>query len=258
MVGKATMGKTRLRVAAYALASVICSFPGGTLAAMTLDQMKLLTGAAQLEITVDQLFRRCGLPAAIVDHGRADAAKQQINWYGQGMRLSAMDWDAVYGIPQRKPGNMGGWVNGGAPDNRCVSELSQLVFYAKGQVGVLRVTKKAQGFGYITAYRVSRGLYKAHKVIGVRVTLTRSLPVATLAGRYGQPDEVLKRPGTKESFRYWVLTLRDHRPELLFAVDFEIDNGTCSSFAISTAGSDLVQQRLDSLLKKWERDYILD
>jgi len=220
--------------------------------------MKSLKGATQLGITVDQLFRSCGLPAAIVDRGPADAAKQHINWHGLGMRLSAMDWDAVYGIPQRKLENAGGWVNGRKSDNRCTSGLSQLVFYAKGHAGVVTVTKKTQGFGYVTSYRVPPNLYKAHKVIGVKATLTSSLPVATLVGRYGQPDEVSKQPGTKERFRYWILTLRDHRPELLYAVDFEIDDGTCKSFAISTTGSDFVQQRLDSLLMKWERDYVLD
>lgn len=242
----------------YALASVTCCFPRGANAAMTLDQMKLLKGTAQLELTLDQLFRSCGLPTAIVDHGPADGAKQRINWQGVDMRLSTMDWDVVYGMHQRKPGKTEGWVNGGKFDNRCTSELSQLRFHAKGRVGVVTVTKKAQGFGYITTYREPKNLYKAHTVISVRATMTRSLPVSTLVGRYGQPDEISKWPGARDNYRYWVVTQRDHRPESLYAVNFEIDNGTAKTYAISTSGVDFVQQRLDSLLNQWERDYVLD
>lgn len=243
---------------ACALASVACCFPGGVIAAMTLGQMRLLAGAAQLELTLDQLFRSCGLPAAIVDHGPADGAKQRTNWQGVDMRLSAMDWDAVYGIRQRKPGKTEGWVNRGKVDERCISGLSELLFHAKGRVGVLTVTKKARGFGYITAYREPKSLYTAHKVVGLKVMLTRSLPVSTLVGRYGQPDEISKWPGARDNYRYWVVTRRDHRPESLYAVDFEIDDGTAKTYAISTSGVDFVQQRLDSLLNQWERDYVLD
>jgi hypothetical protein len=245
-------------IAVCALAPVICYFPGGAIAAMTLDQMKSLKGAAQLEITVDHLFRSCGLPAAIVDHGPADGAKQRINWHGVDMRLSAMEWDAVYGMQQRKPGNAEGWVNEGKFDDRCISGLSQLLLHAKGHVGVLIVTKKAQGFGYITVYHEPKNHYKVHKVIGVRAAPARSLPVSTLVGRYGQPDEILKLPGARDNFRYWVVTRRDHRPESLYAIDFEVDNGISKTYVISTSGVDFVQQRLDSLLKQWERDYVLD
>lgn len=245
-------------VGTFALASVVACFPVMAAAAMKLEQMKSLKGAAQLEITVDTLLRSCGLPAAIVDHGPAEGAKQHVKWQGVAMRLSALDWDAVYGTLQPKPGKTEGWANGGEFDSRCTSGLSQVLLHAKGHVGVLSVTKKAQGFGYITTYREPKNLYQAHKVIAVKATLTSGLPVSTLVGRYGQPDEVLKRPGSKDNFRYWVLTLRDNRPELLYAVDFEIDNGSCKTYAISSSGVDFVQQRLDVLLKQWERDYVLD
>lgn len=261
MVPKKLMGMLRPCVAAYALASVACCFPVDASAAMTLDQMKALKGAAKLEITLDKLLSSCGLPTAIVDHGSANGAhgaKQRINWQGVDMRLSALDWEIVYGARQPKLGNIEGWVNGGKFDKRCTSGLSQLLFIAKGHVGILTVTKKAQGFGYITAYSEPKNLYQAHKVVGIRATLTGSLAVPTLVGRYGQPDEVLKHPGTREKFRYWVLTRRDHRPELLYAVDFELDNGACETYTISSSGVDFVQQRLDSLLKQWERDYVLD
>lgn len=261
MVLKSVMGRIKACMAVYALASVACCFPVGASAAMTLGQMKSLKGAAQLEITVDKLFRGCGLPAAIVDHGPADGvdgAKQRINWHGVDMRLTAMDWDVVYGTQQRSLGKTERRVNRGQFDHRCTSGLSQLLFHAKGHVGVLTVTKKAQGFGYITVYREPKNLYQAHKVIGVKATLTRGLPVSTLVDRYGQPDEVLKPPGARDNFRYWVVTRRDHRPESLHAIDFEVDNGTCKTYVISTSSVDFVQQRLDSLLKQWERDYVLD
>ena len=243
---------------AYAPICVACYLPVGASAAMTLSHMKALKGTAQLEITVDKLFGRCGLPAAVVDHGRVTGEKQSVDWHGTAMHLSAMDWDAVYGMRQPKVGKPEAWINVGKLDSRCINGLSQLVLKAKGNVGVLRVTKKAQGFGYDTSYWVPKNLYKAHKVLGIRATLTQSLAVATLVGRYGQPDEILKQSAPGEKFRYWVLTRRDHRPELLYAVDFEIDSGGSRTYAISSSGVDFVQQRLEKLLQQWERDYVLD
>ena len=227
-------------------------------AAMTLARAKSLKGAAQLELSMDQLFRRCGLPAAILDHGPEGDAKQQINWQGVPMRLSALDWDAVYGIGQRGPGKPAGWINGGKSDGRCAAGLSRLRFHAKGHVGVLSVTKKPHDFGYITTYREPKNLYTSHQVISVNATLTIGLPVSTLMSRYGKPDEVTKSRGKADNFRYWVVTLHDHRPESLYAVDFEIDNSASKTYVISSSGVDFVQQRLDALLKQWERDYVLD
>ena len=245
-------------MAVCALAFASCCFSGGAIAAMTLEQMKSLKGSAQLEITVDQLFRGCGLAALIVDHVPTDGAKQRINWRGETMRLSAMDWDAVYGAQQRKPGAVKGWVNRGKSDARCTSGLTRLLFHTKGHVGVLTVTKKTQGLGYITTYNEPKELFKAHKVVSAEATLAMSLPVSALVGRYGQPDEVLKQAGARDKFRYWVVTLRGHRPESLYAVDFEIDNSTCKTYVISTSDVDFVRQQLDSLLRQWEKEYILD
>lgn len=246
------------RLAACAMATLVGVCPGGTFAAMTLEQMKSLKGAAQLDMSVDKLFHSCGLPAAIVDHGPTGGEKQAIRWNGTAMRLSAMNWDALYGMEQAKPGRPAGWSNDGKRDNRCTGDLSQLLLNAKGHVGVLTVTKKAQGFGYITTYREPKSLYKAHKIVGVTATLAHSLAVPTLVGRYGQPDEVLKQPPAKNKMRYWVLTRRDHRPELLYAVDFEIEGGSAGNYAISSNGVAFVQQRLEVLLRQWERDYVLD
>lgn len=245
------------------MAASICAiaaacFPGGAGAAMKLEQMKLLKGAAQLEMTVDALFAKCGLPAAIVDRGATEGAKQSLHWQGVGMRLSAQDWEVIYGAAPSRPGQSWGWVNRGKPDHRCASGLSQLLLTAKGHVGVLTVKKKPNDIGYITTYVEPKNLYRSHKVIGAQASLSTGLPVSTLTRRYGQPDKVIKRPGSWESYRYWVLTLRENRPETLHAVDFEIDKGVSKSYAISTTGVDFVQQRLEELLKTWERDYVLD
>lgn len=233
-------------------------FPVGAGAAMKLEQMKLLKGAEHLESTVDALLSNCGVPAAIVDHGPTKGAKQSTNWHGMKMRLSAFDWDIVYGVAPRKLPKSEGWTNSDQSNNRCISGLSQLLFAAKGHVGVLTVTKKPNDIGYITTYTEPKSLYKAHKVIGAKASLLKSLPVSTLIGRYGQPDELVKRHGSRDGYRYWVLTLRETRPETLHAVDFEIDNDASKTYVISTSGTDFVQQQLDLLLKKWERDYVLD
>jgi hypothetical protein len=258
MVVKGVMGKVAVCIAICVSAIANCCFSGDAIAAMTLDQMKSLKGASRLEITVDQLFQDCGLAAAIVDHGLANGTKLPINWRGTTMRLSAMDWDAVYGKRRSEPGTAWGWVNRSKIDTRCTSGLSQLLLHTKGQVGVLTVTKKTQGLGYITKYDIPKDLYKAHKVVGVEATLARSLPVPTLVGRYGQPDEVLKQPGIRDRFRYWIVTLHGHRPESLYAVDFEVDDNICKTYSISTSDADFVQQRLESLLRQWEKDYVLD
>ena len=248
----------RVWVRARAPALLACLVPFGASAAMTLDQMKSLKGTAQLEMPVDKLFRRCGLPAAISDHGSAAAAKQSLGWDGTVMRLSAMDWSVAYRTPQAPKAKAEDWINTGELNTRCLDGLAQWVLHAKGNVGTLTVTRKAQGYGYATSYRVPRNLYKAHKVVGIRATLGKGHPVATLVARYGQPDEVVKQAGAKERFRYWVLTRRNHRPELLYAVDFEIDAGESASYSVSSSDVEFVQQRLEMLLRQWERDYVLD
>jgi len=44
--------------------------PPGTGHAMKIEQMKQLRGADLLELRVDELFAKCGLPDVVVDHGR--------------------------------------------------------------------------------------------------------------------------------------------------------------------------------------------
>ncbi len=255
MTKKYLTGKLRV---CLAVCAIMACLPGGALAAMTLAQMNSLGGAAQLDLTLEQLFLSCGLPAAIRDYGPAGGAKQQIQWREVAMRLSALDWDVVYAAAQPKPEKSMGWINAGKSEMRCAAGMSQLQLHAKGHVGVLSVTKKPNDIGYVTTYIVPKNLYQAHKVISLKATLAQALSASTLTSRYGRPDEVLKRPGNQELFRYWVLTLREQRPETLHAVDFEIGNGNSKSYLISTSELEFVRQRLEKLLTQWERDYVLD
>lgn len=245
-------------LAILAMATMACCQSAGALAAMTPEQMTSLKGAAQLELSVDKLLRRCGLPAAILDSAAATVTKQRIQWQGVDMRLSALDWDIVYATRQPKPVKPPAWVNPGEIDDRCSAGLVKLQFTAKGHVGVLTVTKKPDGFGYITRYTEPESLYRAHKLTAAKASLPKGLPVSDLTSRYGQPDDVVRRPGNLDVHRYWVLTLRETRPETLHAVDFEIDRGVSKTYAISTTGVDFVQRQLEALLRKWERDYVLD
>lgn len=244
--------------AASALAIAACCVSTGAWGAMTLPQMKSLMGAAQLDLTLDKLFLNCGLPAAIADNAPPNVAKQPVRWNRTTMHLSAMDWDVSYGMPRRDLEKSAGWRHPGKSTSQCTQGLSQLQLHAKGHVGVLTVTKKPQGFGYTTTYREPKSLLKAHKVVIAAASLAKRLPVAEIIGRYGQADEILRQAGTRDRLRYWVLTRRDDRPELLYAVDFEIDGGGSGSYTLSTSAVDFVQQRLEALLKQWERDYVLD
>jgi len=258
MVLKIALVRNRACVTGSVLIIAFASISVDACAAMRLDQMKLLKGSAQLELTIDSLLSSCGLPAAIVDQGPPSGPRQSIKWRNVGMRLSALDWTVLYGESTRTSRASAGWTNDAESSYRCAGGLSRLSFASKGHVGILSVTKKPHDFGYITTYTVPKSLFKAHKVVGVEATLVKSFPVSTLRDRYGLPDEVFKQPGGREKYRYWVHTLRDHRPELLYAVDFEIDGAGVKTYAISTSGMDFVQQRLDSMLKQWERDYVLD
>ena len=228
---------------------------------MTPAQLNALRGAAQLELAVDELLRTCGLPTAISDRGpdgRVPRTRHRIAWGDTAMRLAATDWRVTYGL--RGPGltSADGWVNPAGAGSGCLADLSQVHFDAKGHVGVLTVTKKPDGIGYVTTYRVPDDLFKSHKVVAVTSLLGAGLAQAALLTRYGAPDEVLPLPGGRRALRYWVATVRDRRPERLYAVDFEVDKGVAASYQIRTSGVEIVQQRLDGLLRKWEREHVLD
>lgn len=244
----------------WVVASLGCLFPPATLAAMTIGQMNALGGSSQLLSTVDRLFHVCGLPAFISDEAGVREAKRDASWRGVAMRLSARDWRIGYGSPPLDTRKDGAWRNPAPSHGRCLAGMAWLVFSAKGQVGDVSVARKPDGTGYVTTYRVPDNLLQAHKVMGVRVGVAKRIPLATLVGRYGPPDEVQGMPGGKERHRHWVLVRIDQRPETLHAVDFEVDTDerSCGVYEISAAGTDFVNQRLELLMREWERSFVLD
>jgi hypothetical protein len=234
--------------------------PSATHAEMTIDQMKSLGGSSQLQSTARRLLEKCGLPTSITHEAGIGDVRRSVSWRGVAMRLPAADWNISYGSPPRDTGREVGWLNAEPSRGGCLARAAWLVFNAKGAVGELEVRKKPDGWGFTTTYHVPANLYQAHKVIGVKVGLAKRIPVSTLIARYGPPDVILDAPGGRKRHRYWVLTRIDHRPESLHAVDFEIGNGdrSCGAYEISAAGYDFVNEKLDVLLREWERDYILD
>lgn len=225
---------------------------------MTIGQMQSLGGSSHLHSTAKRVLGRCGLPVAITEEaGPAD--KRSVSWRGVAMRLSAMDWRIAYG-PAPQGAGRAGWINPKPTSRDCLSGLAWLVLHAKGRVGAVTVAEKPDGSGYVTSYRVPSSLFEAHKVIGLDAGLSERIPASILAARFGPPDELLAIPGGKERHRYWILTRGNERPDSLHAVDFEIDNTDrrCGAYRISAMGTDFVDEKLESLLRAWERAYVLD
>jgi len=230
-------------------------------AAMSPGRMKKLAGAGLLGLTVDAVLRRCRLPAAIVDTAETAHKKRAARWEKTTMRLSSMDWDLLYGNRRLPATDEAAWINSGPGGNACLSaDLSQLVLHARGNVGVLSVKPRADKQGYVTTYRVPDDPYAAHRVTEVTARWKAGLPVAGLRQRYGGPDEVLKDDGAQIQ-RYWVVEKNNQQmPISLHAVDFEIDRSgkTAIGYVIRSGEVGFVRQKLDALLRQWEKDYVLD
>jgi len=235
--------------------------PAHDLHAMGLEQMKKLAGAGLLGVPVDAVLRHCRLPAAIVDAADAAHKKGTVRWEKTTMQLSASDWDLLYGRRQHPASRTAAWINSGPGGNACLStDLSELMLHAKGNVGVLSVKPRADKQGYVTTYRVPDDLYTAHRVTEVTGRWKTGLPVTGLRQRYGRPDEVLKDNGVQIQ-RYWVVEKNNQQmPTSLHAVDFEIDRGgkTATGYVLRSSEVEFVQQKLDMLLRQWEKDYVLD
>jgi len=228
---------------------------------MTPAQMGTLGGAPLLHVTAKQLLERCGLPAAIADKAVDGEPRLKVSWRGVAMRLSAADWQLSYGTMARavaKPEK--GWRNPEPARESCAPGSAWMVLYARGRSGVVTVSKRPDGSGYDTSYRVPDNLFEAHKVIGVRAALSARIPMSSLIASYGNPDEVLTSPAGRKRHRYWVLTRNDQRPDSLHAVDFETEAGgeSSASYEISATGTDFVDERMALLLREWERDHVLD
>jgi len=250
------------RALASAMALWAFLLPAHDVHAMSPDQMKKLAGAGLLGLPADAVFRRCRLPAAIVDAVDPSHKKRTVRWGEATMQLSASDWNLLYGRRQRPTPRESAWINSGPGGNACLSaDLSELVLRAKGGSGVLSVKKRADNQGYVTTYRVPDDLYAAHRVTEVTGRWKTGLPIAEVRQRYGDPDEVVKDGDRVRFNRYWVIERNDKQmPTSLHAVDFEIDRGgkTATGYILRSSDVEFVQQKLDALLRQWEKDYVLD
>lgn len=228
---------------------------------MTPAQMQSLGGAALLHVTAKELLEKCGLPATIADKAEAGEAGRRVSWRGVAMRLSAADWLLSYGTVARALENPAkGWRNPEPSRQSCTPGTAWMVFHAKGRSGLVTLSKRPDGSGYDTTYRVPDNLFEAHKVIGFRSGLAARVPVASLVGQYGAPDEILESPSGGKRYRFWVLTRNGQRPDTLHAVDFESGAGddSAASYEISASGTDFVDERMAVLLREWERNHVLD
>jgi hypothetical protein len=227
----------------------------------TPEQMQSLQGARFLDARLNEVFRACGLPAVIVDHGRSVSAAKDVAWKGARMRLTQGDWDSVYARGKLAPSPAIGWVNPAAAGPACRGDLAQLVLHAKGGVGFLSVKRKPRGEGYVTTYRLSGDAYRDHQIIGVTAIPGSGIRVADVTGKYGQADEEIRQSAGRVLYRYWIARYeKDHQPVALYALDFDCggDEGICSTYSIGTVGYDFVREKLHELVFKWEREYVLD
>lgn len=248
----------------YVLASVMSLWGillnSGDVHAMSLNQMKMLAGTALLDLRIDAVFRRCGLPSAIADTADVSQQRQAIRWKDVQMKLSSMKWEVIYSRQRDIAIHENGWINPGSGSVTCLSGLSGLVLHAKGDVGILSVTKRADNQGYLTSYRVPTSLYAAHQVIGLTGSWKQGMPISRIQERYGKPDEVLERAGGIKHYRYWVVAKQKQMPVSVHAVDFEVKDSekVCTKYTVQTSGFEFVQEKFDALQRQWERDYVLD
>lgn len=228
--------------------------------AMSIERMMALDGASLLELRVDAVFHKCGLPSEILDPAGMRRAKQKVRWGAVEMTLSPLEWDLIYTRQRDITARESGWINPRPAGRACLANLSQLIVHAKGNVGFLSVKKRADNKGYLTTYLVPNSLYAAHRIMGITGSWKRGLPVAKIRERYGNPDEVLDRGGGIKLYRYWVVVKRKSMPVSLHAVDFGVKDteNMCAQYSVQTSGFEFVQEKLDAMLREWERDYVLD
>ena len=171
-----------------------------------------------------------------------------------------MRWEMVYSIQHHATYRGSAWINAGFVSATCLSGLSGLVIHAKGDVGILSVSKRADNKGYNTSYLVPDDLYSAHQVIGLTGSWKQGMPVSRIRERYGKPDEILDGESGIKHFRYWIVVKQKQMPTAAYSVDFEVKSTEklCTEYTVYTNGSEFVQEKLDALQRQWERDYVLD
>jgi hypothetical protein len=239
----------------------ICLMPHNA-QAMRFDQMKMLAGTALLDARVDAVLRDCGLPAVIADTANGKAPRQTIRWADVDMKLSSMDWDLLYTRPQKAANHGNGWSNPDTGSVKCLpSDLSGLVLHAKGNAGILTVTKRADNNGYITTYHVPDDGYAAHQVVGLSGNWKRRVSASRIVERYGKPDETQEGKNGTNHYLYWVIARNNKAmPVSVHAVEFEVKGveKSCTRYTVHTVGVEFVQEKFDELQRQWEKDYVLD
>lgn len=228
--------------------------------AMSIQQMKTLNGTSLLGLRVDAVLRNCGLPSVILDPAGISHAKQKVRWGAVEMTLSPLEWEVIYTRQRDIAVRESGWINPHPAGRACLADLSQLILHAKGNVGFLSVKKRADNKGYVTSYQVPNSRYAAHQVIGLTGRWKQGMPISRVRERYGNPDEVLDQGGGVKLYRYWIIVKHNYMPVSLHAIDFEVKDAekACAKYTVQTSGFEFVQERLDALLREWERDYVLD
>jgi hypothetical protein len=232
----------------------------GAVHAMSLDQMKTLAGTSLLDLRVDAVFQRCGLPSAIADTANIPQRGQAIHWKDVQMKLSSKKWEVIYSRQSDVAIHNNGWINPGSVDVTCLPDLSELLLNARGDAGILAVSKRTDNKGYLTTYHVPDNLYAAHQVIELTGSWSAGIPISRIQQRYGKPDEVLASAGGIKHYRYWVVARQNVMPISVHAVDFEVMDAekVCTKYIVRTSGVEFVQEKFDELLRQWERDYVLD
>jgi hypothetical protein len=227
--------------------------------AMTLEQMRALPAARLLNLRMDEVFARCGLPTAIADLAGAKQKKRDLRWKGTVLSLSTGEWDVFY-ARQPEPAPRNAWLNPNEAGRACLVDAARLVLHGR-EVGTIIRTKKTQGYGYITRYQTSPDTLEAHRVLATATTWSAPVSETALKKKYGQPDEIAAGRAGEKLLRYWVVTYnKQSMPENLYAVDFRISTRQRGSpgYAIHTDRIDFVRTHLDKLVRDWERAFVLD
>jgi len=221
--------------------------------AMTIEQMTQLRGADLLALRVADIFTKCGLPDVVVDHSTTSSVKQNVQWNNIKMNLSDGDWDLIYrnsrDTETKSPVN--GWINPSPAKSQCFLDFSLMTLFTQGGVGILKIDKKLRKI----TYTIPENLYKAHKVIGYKVSLITPLSFVDITRTYGRNHETVKTEKDIRIIRYWVLVESSQMPVDLHAVDFEINNidNTCVAFRVATGEYDFVRRKFEEFTQVWER-----
>lgn len=226
--------------------------------AMGPEQVAALPGAVLLDMRVDALFKKCGLPATINDSADPKTKRQTLRWGATPMQLSAQAWTLHYSrAPIAKAAESWRHPQSGSVD--CLTGLAELVLRTKGEAGFLTVKKRPDNNGYITSYTVPDDLFIAHQVVSISGNWQQGKTADAIRATYGKPDEILDTADGNR-YRYWIVKRDNKMPLSALAVDFDITGPahSCRTFAVHTTGVEFVQEKLDALIRQWERVYVID